>query len=253
MRNVSRLTGMACGAAALLAFGAGPALAATGSVHANLNPIEGNGVNGSGTAMVKVDGTSLTVTMAAMGLLADQPHAAHIHYGEEARHECPTLGDDSNDDGHLNTSEGVPAYGEIVVSLTKTGDTSPDSGLAVERFDTAKGGKISYERGSIKVSKDVAEDILSGESAVVIHGVDYNDDGEYSGDEKSDLNPDLPTEATDPALCGVLSTAPNGGMATGGGATAAGPNTTMAALGGGALVAAAASGVIAVRRFRVQA
>ena len=68
--------------------------------------------------------------------------------------------------------------------LTKTGDTSPDSGLAVDRFDTAKGGEISYERGSIKVSEDVAEDILSGESAVVIHGVDYNGDGEYSGDER---------------------------------------------------------------------
>lgn len=253
MRNVQRLAGVACGAAALVAFGAGPALAATGNVHANLRAIEGNGVDGSGTAMVKVDGTKLTVTMAAMGLLADQPHAAHIHYGSEARHECPTLGDDTNDDGHLNTSEGVPAYGEIVVSLTKTGDTSPESGLAVDRFDTAKGGKISYERGSIKVSNDIAEDILSGESAVVIHGVDYDGDGKYSGDTKSDLNPDLPTEATDPALCGVLSTAPNGGMATGGGATAAGPNTTMIALGGGALAAAAASGFIAVRRFRTQA
>lgn len=253
MRNVSRLAGVACGVAALAAFGAGPALAATGSVHANLRAVDGNGVDGSGTAMVRVNGTSITVTMAAMGLLADQPHAAHIHYGSAARHECPTLGDDSDDNGHLNTSEGVPAYGAIVVSLTKTGDTSPGSGLAVDRFDTAKGGKISYERGSIKVSKDVAAEILSGESAVVIHGVDYNNDGKYSGKEKSDLNPDLPTEATDPALCGILSTAPDGGMATGGGATAAGPNTTLVALGGGALLAAAAAGVVAVRRFRTQA
>ena len=95
MHNFQKLAGVACGAAALLAFGAGPAMAASGSVNANLNPIEGNGVDGSGTAMVKVDGTTLTVTMAAMGLLADQPHAAHIHYGSDARNECPTLADDS--------------------------------------------------------------------------------------------------------------------------------------------------------------
>jgi hypothetical protein len=38
----------------------------------------------------------------------------------------------------------------------------------------------------------------------VVHGVDYNGDGTYSGEEMSDLDPSLPTEATDPALCGVL-------------------------------------------------
>ena len=124
MRNIQKMAGVACGAAALLAFGAGPALAATGSVHANLRAIEGNGVDGSGTAMVKVDGTTLTVTMAAMGLLADQPHAAHIHYGEQARHECPGLADDTNMDGWLNTTEGVPAYGPVQVSLTTSGDTT---------------------------------------------------------------------------------------------------------------------------------
>ena len=253
MRTTTRLAGVACGTAALLAFGAGPALAASGSVHANLKAIEGNGVDGSGTAMVKVSGTKLTVTMAAMGLLADQPHAAHIHYGSDARHECPTLSDDSDDNGHLNTSEGVPAYGEIVVSLTKSGDTSPKSGLAVDRFDTAKGGKISYERGSIKVSSAVAKDVLSGEAAVVIHGVDYNDDGKYSGDAKSDLDPSLPTEATDPALCGVLNKAPEGGMDTGSGGSVGGQNNALVALGGGALLAAAGSGVIAARRTRTRA
>ena len=253
MHNFQRLAGVACGAAALLAFGAGPAMAASGSVTANLNPVEGNGVDGSGTAMVEVDGTTLTVTMAATGLLADQPHAAHIHYSEEARNECPTLADDSDDNGHLNTTEGAPAYGEIVVSLTKTGDTSPDSGLAVDRFDTAEGGEISYERGSIEVDSDVAEAIADGESVVVIHGVDHNHDGEYSGDEKSELDESLPAEATDPALCGVLAKAPSGGMDTGSGGAAGGQNTALIALGGGALLAAVGSGALAARRARTQA
>ena len=252
MRNSSRIAGVACGAAALVAFGAGPALAASGSVHANLKSIEGSEVDGSGTAMVKVDGQRITVTMAAMGLLADNPHAAHIHFGADARHECPTLGDDEDDNGRLNTTEGAPAYGPVVVSLTKTGDTSPDSTLAIDRFDTAKGGEISYERGSIKVSSEVAEAIADGEAVVVIHGVDHNDNGKYDGKEKSDLDPKLPSEATDPALCGALTNAPHGGMDTGFGGTA-GVNTALIGLGGGALLAAVGTGAVAARRARTQA
>jgi hypothetical protein len=252
MRTTRKIAGAAFGAAAMIALAAGPALA-DGSVNANLKPVAGNGVNGSGTAMVQVKGTTITVTMAATGLLANQPHAAHIHFGADARHECPVIGDDTNKDGHLTTTEGGPAYGAIVVSLTKTGDTSPASGLAIDRFDTAAGGKISYERGSIQVSQDVANAITKGQSVVVIHGVDYNNDGKYDGDAKSDLDPSLPTEATDPALCGALSVAPSGGMATGQGGAAGGTDTGMIALGGAALLAAAGTGAVAARRRRVRA
>ena len=252
MHNIQKLAGVACGAAALLAFGAGPAMAASGSVNANLKSIEGSEVDGSGTAMVEVNGNKITVTMAAMGLLADQPHAAHIHFGADARHECPTLDDDEDGNGRLNTTEGGPAYGPVVVSLTKTGDTSPDSTLAIDRFDTAKGGEISYERGSIKVSSEVAEAIADGEAVVVIHGVDHNDNGKYDGKEKSDLDPKLPAEATDPALCGALTNAPHGGMDTGFGGTA-GVNTALIGLGGGALLAAVGTGAVAARRARTQA
>jgi hypothetical protein len=38
-----------------------------------------------------------------------------------------------------------------------------------------------------------------------VHGVDHDGDGVYGGSVVSDLDPSLPTEATDPALCGVLS------------------------------------------------
>ena len=238
MHTTRKIAGAALGAAAILALATGPAFA-DGSVNANLTPVAGNGVNGSGTAMVSVTGNTITVTMAAMGLLPDNPHAAHIHFGAEARHECPVIGDDTNGDGHLTTTEGGPAYGPIVVSLTKTGDTSAASGLAIDRFDTAAGGKISYERGSINVTPEVAKAITDGQSVVVIHGVDYNHDGKYDGDAKSDLDSSLPTEATDPALCGALRAAPVGGMATGEGGAAGGDNTAMVAIGSAALLGAA--------------
>src|SRR6478672_13272155 len=186
--TTTRIAGASLAAAAAMALSVGPAFAADAWVSANLKPVAGNGVDGSGTAMVDVKGTTITVTMAANGLLPDNPHAAHIHFGAAARHEYPVLSDDKNGDGHLNTTEGGPAYGDIVVSLTKTGDTSPKSGLAIDRFDTAPGGKLSYERGSIEVSPAVADAIAKGQSVVVVHGVDHNHDGKYDGAKKSDLD-----------------------------------------------------------------
>ena len=220
---------------------------------ATLRPVALNGVDANGTAMVTVNGTKIDVTMAASGLLQDSPHAAHIHFGADARHECPTASDDAQGDGTLNTTDGGPAYGPIVVSLTKTGDTSPKSGLAVDRFDTAPGGQISYERGSITVSQEVALAITKGEAVVVVHGVDHNDNGKYDGATKSDLDPSLPTEATDPAICGVLNAAPAGGMDTGAGGTSTPNNEGVLLLGGGLLIAAAGTGAFAARAARTRA
>ena len=178
-----------------------------GEVVAHLAPIPGNGVDGGGHAEVEFasDGQIDEFELVAQGLLADAPHAAHIHFGEEARHECPTLDDDTDGNGRLNTTEGAPAYGPVQVSLTTEGDTSAASVLAIDRFDLATNGTVDYEREErLDADAEVAAAIAAGEGVVVVHGVDYNDDGVYSGEEMSDLDPSLPTEATDPALCGVL-------------------------------------------------
>jgi hypothetical protein len=180
-----------------------PATAASATAQAQLQPI--NDADASGQAFVDVQGNKITVTMAAQGLLPDHPHAAHIHFGDDARHECPSFDpDDTDGDGRLTTLEGVPAYGPVAVSLTEFGPTDPGSALAVSRFDDAPGGVLSYQRGSIKVSREVSLAIQSGQAVVVVHGVDYDEDGTYGGEARSDLDPSLPAEATDPAICGVL-------------------------------------------------
>ena len=63
---------------------AGPAVA-DGAANANLSPVVNNGSSGEGTAMVKVTGGTIDFTLAASNL-ADGPHAAHIHFGADARH-----------------------------------------------------------------------------------------------------------------------------------------------------------------------
>ena len=71
-------------------------------------------------------------------------------------------------------------------------------------FDTAPGGELAYQRGHIKVSQNVAKAVAAGQAIIVIHGVDHNHNGAYDGTVQSDLAPSLPTEATDPALCGRI-------------------------------------------------
>lgn len=252
MRSTQKLVTLALGSAAMLPFiGAGTAFAAEGNSSTNLKPVVLNGVDGSGTASASVIGNTIEVKFTASGLLAGSPHAAHIHFGADARKECPVATDDSNDDGKLNTTEGGPAYGPVVVSLTKTGDTSAKSGLAIDRFDTAAGGNISYERGSIKVASEVADAVADGTAVIVIHGADFNDNGKYDGAAKSDLDPKLPAEATAPALCGALTAMPAGSVASGaGGSSTETMNEGMLALGGGLILMAVGSGVYSVRRAR---
>ena len=91
------------------------------------------------------------------------------------------------------------------MSLTTDGATGPGSVLAVDRYPTAPEGRVRYLR-TTRTKEAVARGIRRGNAVVVIHGVDYNDNGEYDFDSAgaSDLDPSLPAEATDPAACGVL-------------------------------------------------
>lgn len=215
------------------------------TLEAHLTELNQSGA--SGTAWVTVEGNEVTVKMENTGLLAGSPHAQHIHVG--GKNQCPDPDmKGSGENGALQVSDAMDDYGMIVSSLTTEGDTSPDSGLAVDRFPV---GDAAYER-TFEVSDDVAHDISEGNGVIVVHGVDHNGSGAYDGDVMSDLDPNLPSEATDPAACGELELAqmqewPDGGAATGGGSTAGLENAGALAAGGGLLTAAAA-GAFALRR-----
>lgn len=248
MNISSKLLTVPAAATAVLLLAGAPALASTtgsgaGEAMADLQPVPLNNAPGSGSAMIEVDGTTLHFTLAYQGLLADAPHAAHIHYDDDVRNACPTADDDADGDGFLSTTDGAPSYGGIRVSLTTEGDTSPDSGLAIDRFGV--GDDVSYSRESVEIDQETADAILDGEAVVVVHGVDHDGSGAYDEGDRgaSDLDPSLPGEATDPALCGVaqvsqMGEVPGGGVETGE-AAVGGSNLALAATGGIALVGGA--------------
>jgi hypothetical protein len=170
--------------------------------RAMLEPLNGSGA--SGHARLALEGNELTSKINSHGLAPELPHAQHIHGMAQAISECPTLANDTNGDGLVNTVEGLPSYGPIAVSFTTTGDTSPASGLAVDRFPVAnEGGSVNYKR-TFKVPSKVANNL--GDFAIVQHGVDLNGNGAYDFESAgaSELDPSLPQEATIPANCGVI-------------------------------------------------
>ena len=253
MRKAFALPTVAIAAAAfpLLAMSTASAHEGSSSYQASLGTLNQSGVTGTG--MVTLDGNTATVMIEASGLLAGAPHAQHFHIG--AMGTCPTDADNKDGDAFLSTTEGSAAYGPIGTSLTLEGDTSPDSGLAVDRFPTAEGGSVSYNR-TFEVSDDVHKAFEAGTAVLVLHGFDENGSGTYDGDVKSDLDPALPMEATAPVACGALETAqmgtaPSGGAETGAGSTSGTEN--MGAIGVGALAAAGAVGAGAVAYRRRQA
>ncbi|GAA1302087.1 hypothetical protein GCM10009634_61100 [Saccharothrix xinjiangensis] len=166
-----------------------------------LRPLNHSGADGQGALVLR--GDRVDIAFRVRGVLAGAPHAQHIHIGAQGR--CPSQNADTSGDGIVNTTEGHPFYGHIGTSLTTTGDTSPASGLAVDRFPTPQGRSYTYRR-TTTVTPDVANDIRSGKAVLVVHGIDPNRSGAYDGAAPSDLDPSLPLEATSPAACGPFRT-----------------------------------------------
>lgn len=207
-----------------------------------------NDSGASGTAWGMLEGNELHLVLETEGLLDGAPHAQHVHIG--GSNSCP--GPDvegTGPGGELQTSDGVPSYGDVALSLTiEPGMTTGEHALDVDNFPSS--GSYTYER-TIEVDDATAADIAEGNGVVVVHGVDHDGSGTYDGDAKSDLDPELPAEATNPALCGELEVAqmamPEHGVATGGAGTAGTEHAGIIAL-GAVTLAVAGLGLAVTRR-----
>ena len=243
-------------AALPLAFAASPAQA-DDSMNVMLDELNGSGASGTGTLTV-TDGGDLQIHLETTGMTPGMPHAQHIHGAVNGQHFfCPPMSADANGDGQVATEEGLPQYGNVFISLTTKGDTSADSGLALDRFPIADAnGTVVYDR-TIPASA-LPEGTIENLSDlhIVQHGLDVN------GNDKYDLKAlgesvfaaslgvqGVPEEGTNPATCGMV--IPTGGVQTGHGSTDGPEALPLIALGGVSLLGAA--GVLVARRRLGQA
>ncbi|MGB7820444.1 MAG: hypothetical protein WBL35_17120 [Ornithinibacter sp.] len=159
----------------------------------------------SGTTRVKaLPNGKVQVKVEADGLAPGLPHAMHLHGvdGPATDQGCPGPAADADTDGFVTVLEGAPFYGGILTSLTTTGDQSPASALALDRFAVADAdGHLSYSR---TFSQDSAL-ANAGTVQVVVHGIDINGSGAYDfGAGPSSLGGAFPLEGTIPVLCGGI-------------------------------------------------
>ena len=156
------------------------------------------GSNVTGKASLKVDGTKVHVNIHIRGLTPNLPHAMHIHGILGDANVCPPASADTNGDGLVSLEEGAPFYGPIDTSFTTSGDTSPASGLALERFPVAdNNGNLNYNR-TFSIPQNVLDSL--GSLHIVVHGLalDGNSSGPVGGY-------DTLFEAVLPVACGTIS------------------------------------------------
>lgn len=261
MRNILRASLAAPAALGVIVLAGTAASAETYTMR--LTDTMANNSGSSATAVVVVTGDSMKLTITGKGFTPNQPHAQHFHgsFSQAKNFTCPTGSADKDGDGQVNTEEGLPMYGDIIISLTTSGDTSPASGLAVERMPKADAnGNLSYSR-TIALPAGAGAKLKN--LHIVQHGLDVNGNGAYdlqglgeSTFAKSLGVNGIPEEATNPATCGTVSgatvgAAPTGGVETGSGAQERLESPMMLGLGAAALVGAGGL-VLYGRRQRVE-
>ncbi len=225
------------------------------TINTKLNSLNNSGATGNATVEL-LDNNRVRVKLNVTGTSPNLPHAQHLHYTVDSKKvdnpnkvdSCPSPSADKDGDGIINTVEGQPSYGEVIVSLTTKDGVGADSGLAVDRFPTADAqGNLTYDR-TFTIPEGVSREDIT-ESVVVHHGISklFGDKAKYDGDKKSSLDPSLPLEATVPAACGALMAMPVGGAGAGAGTTAGVEN--QAAFIAGALSIAAGVALLGSRRL----
>lgn len=144
--------------------------------YAEIGTLNGSGV--TGMAELTLEGNSLTVRLHAEGLEPDMLHPQHVHgFENDSRNSvCPPPSADENGDGLVDLGEGLPFYGNVLLSLTP--------------FPTAPDGTIDYEE-TFTVSPSI---MPLQNRVIVLHGMTV--DGEYV--------------ATLPVACGQISANNNG-------------------------------------------
>ncbi|WP_238364888.1 calcium-binding protein [Mesobacterium pallidum] len=171
---------------------------AEGFWSVDLTALNNSGV--SGTAILALstedDGTQyLNVAVSAEGLTANQVHAQHIHGtfdedGNVTNATTPTLADDADRDGMVEVFEGLPKYGDILLSLDSAAGAMPTANADgtvsfVQSYNLSDLTNFLSPVSGVQYTADDLMPLIARE--IVLHGVDVPDgigegtDGEVDG------------------------------------------------------------------------
>lgn len=211
---------------AAVPFASGTALARSETFRATIHQLNRSGVSGTLTIRLDTRTNRASIHLLERGVLANMPHAQHLHFGASARHRCPKPSAAGRPYKYqkqadiIASVQAMPDYGPVNISLTTRGDTSKKSGLALDRFPTPLGATIRYQR-TIKLSASQVRHLERSQYVIATHGLDYTGDGIYSPQTAPSalaikmfgpvIGGITPLEATAPNACArVKATAANG-------------------------------------------
>lgn len=159
MRKMVRIN-LAC--AICLAVSIGSAHAQSRAWVADLDELNGSGVNG--VAELLFEGGMLTVTLEASGLEQGKVHPQHIHGDPDrpSNASCPDISADTDGDGLISVGEGLPFYGPVLLALTP--------------FSTTPEGTLDYMQSFDDLENVEPVDALQNR-VIVVHGLTV--DGAY--------------------------------------------------------------------------
>ena len=151
----------------------------TASYTGTLKPLNNSGVTGTFTIERRGQG-QIRVSIHASGLeVTPQPHVAHIHGKASGDAMCPTMAQDTDQDGYVELAEGQTTYGPIIVPL---GDVDPNNDGIVDYSMTFNLNKNStYQDGKNKGSLlplDLREIVIHG---LTVPAVGQGTPGEVDG------------------------------------------------------------------------
>ena len=142
------------------------------TVFTLITPANNSGV--LALARATLDGTDLTVDVAASGLTPGEPHSLHLHgFLDDSPERAAVSADDADGDGFVETSEGeASAYGQVIAGLTATGH-------AVPGLEVSSDYPVAAADGTLRFSQTYALDPAVASDAGILDHLDVRFDGRF--------------------------------------------------------------------------
>ncbi|GGC22593.1 hypothetical protein GCM10011371_07870 [Novosphingobium marinum] len=177
--------------------GEGDFLGAEEIYFTSLTALNDSGVNAVALIGFDDDTDTITVSIRADGLEADQLHPQHIHgfMGDDPDEAMlPTMDADTDGDGFIELLEAAPSYGPVLLSLT-------DDGMA-DAFPMAEDGTISFTETYSLPMQDLGDDPMLDLREIVLHGMSV--DGSAGDGTDGEIDGTAGYKATLPVAAGEL-------------------------------------------------
>ena len=126
-----------------------------------------SGANGVAFLSVDPDDKTLTIDAAAIGLEPNQEHPFHIHgFANDQPSQLPTIAQDTDLDGFVETPEGEPVFGPVILPLTQVDpQDDPETEALVPPADGTPTFPVADANGVVEFTETYQFDLNDPEQA----------------------------------------------------------------------------------------